>query len=123
MQKLYDRAYKTKTEINSPVKWANRNGGYMTKTHKIKLYEEFADAVLCGDKNFEIRHNDRGYQKGDHIIFDVVESSSMGAFHVDHPLNSLEYEITYVLSGWHIDQDYVVFGITPFISCEEGLDY
>ena len=43
----------------------------MIKTHKIKIDEEFADAVLCGDKNFEIRKNDRGYQKGDHVIFDV----------------------------------------------------
>ena len=87
----------------------------MIKTHKIKIDEEFADAVLCGDKNFEIRKNDRGYQKGDHVIFDVVDISVdisiCGATHLDHPLNDLEFEITYVLNGWHVEQDYVVFGI------------
>ena len=36
-------------------------------THKIKLREEYADAVFSGDKSFEIRYNDRGYQKGDRI--------------------------------------------------------
>ena len=86
----------------------------MIKTHKIKIDEEFADAVLCGDKNFEIRKNDRGYQKGDHVIFDVVgifDISIWGKTHLDHPLNDLEFEITYVLNGWHVEQDYVVFGI------------
>ena len=83
----------------------------MIKTHKIKLDEEFADAVLCGDKNFEIRKNDRGYQKGDHVIFDVVDNSICGTTHIDHALNYLEFEITYVLNGWHVEQDYVVFGI------------
>ena len=83
----------------------------MVATHKIKIYEEFADAVLSGDKNFEIRKNDRGYQKGDHVIFDVCDSNSIGVFHIDHPLNGIEFEITYVLNGWHIEQDYVVFGI------------
>lgn len=83
----------------------------MEKTHKIKIDEEFADAVLCGDKNFEIRKNDRGYQKGDHVIFDVVDVSIFGTTHLDHPLNDLEFEITYVLNGWHVEQDYVVFGI------------
>ena len=29
-------------------------------THEIKLREEYADAVLSGDKCFEVRENDRG---------------------------------------------------------------
>ena len=32
------------------------------KTHKIKLLLNFCDDVLSGDKRFEIRENDRGYQ-------------------------------------------------------------
>ncbi len=30
------------------------------KVHEIKIYESYADAVLSGEKNFEIRYNDRG---------------------------------------------------------------
>ena len=33
--------------------------------HQIKILESFADAVYSGEKNFEVRKNDRGYQKGD----------------------------------------------------------
>ena len=75
--------------------------------HKIKLQKEFAEAVLIGDKAFEVRYNDRGYQKGDQIIFDVRD----GSFLINHPLNDKTYEITYVLNGWGIKEDYVVFGI------------
>lgn len=34
------------------------------KTHKLKLDIAFCDVILSGEKSFEIRKNDRGYQKG-----------------------------------------------------------
>ena len=76
-------------------------------THHIKIQKEYADAVASGDKAFEVRYNDRGYQRGDHVIFQVMD----GGFQEYHPLNSKEYEITYVLSGFHIEENYVVFAI------------
>ena len=79
------------------------------RTHRIKLLDEFADDVLEGRKTFEIRKNDRGYQKGDHVIFEVITKS--GAVCTQHHLNYREYEITYVLSGWGIKNGYVAFGI------------
>lgn len=75
--------------------------------HNIKLQKEFADAVMNGDKNFEVRYNDRGYQKGDRVIFDVRD----GMFQIHHSLNYKNYEITYVFSGCGIEAGYVVFGI------------
>lgn len=78
------------------------------KLHKIKLREEFADDVLCGNKCFEVRENDRGYQKGDLIQFMVVDSMTLTQY---HELNDVIFEITYVLSGWGIKDGYVVFGI------------
>ena len=79
------------------------------RTHRIKLLDEFADDVLEGRKPFEIRENDRGYQKGDHVIFEVITKG--GAACAQHQLNGREYEITYVLNGWGIKNGYVVFGI------------
>lgn len=81
-------------------------------THKIKIRESFADAVNRGDKTFEVRKNDRGYQKGDVVQF-VVLYDSDGLEMINHPLNEKEYEITYVLSGWGIEDGYCVFGIKP----------
>ncbi len=34
------------------------------KTHLIKILEDHYDLVLAGTKTFEIRLNDRAYQKG-----------------------------------------------------------
>ena len=77
--------------------------------HGIKLLETFADAVLEGRKNFEVRENDRGYQRGDMVRFIVVDKTGK---RVKHPLESEIFVITYVLSGWGIRDGFVVFGIS-----------
>lgn len=79
-------------------------------THKIKILESFANAVLSGDKKFEVRKNDRGYQKGDFIEFVVLYDSDKLEM-TSHPLMKHLYIITYVLSGWGIEDGYCVFGI------------
>lgn len=33
--------------------------------HHLKLDSHYFDAVASGDKNFEVRRDDRGFQKGD----------------------------------------------------------
>ena len=78
--------------------------------HYIKIRQSFADAVYFGEKTFEVRKNDRGYQKGDVVWFKVLYDSDKLEM-TCHPLNSVPYEITYVLSGWGIEDGYVVFGI------------
>lgn len=70
-------------------------------THNIKLDISFCDLVYSGVKTFEVRRNDRNYQIGDLICFQPVE----------HPVNDKIYEITYVLSGWGIQEGFVVFAI------------
>lgn len=50
--------------------------------HKIKIEKPYADAVLSGDKTFEIRYDDRGYQKGDVIEFNVIDNNDI---EINHP--------------------------------------
>lgn len=73
--------------------------------HCIKILDTFANAVYNGEKTFEIRENDRGYQRGDTVTFRVIPEN------IYHGLNSKVFGITYVLSGWGIKEGYVVFGI------------
>jgi len=77
--------------------------------HEIKIQKEFAEAVFHGEKTFEIRNNDRGYQKGDLISFKVMD----GYFNnLTHPLNDMTFEITYVLGSFvGLAPDYVAFAI------------
>lgn len=46
------------------------------KTHDLKLSVEFCDAVLSGEKTFEVRKNDRGFQTGDLIRFIPTDGKS-----------------------------------------------
>lgn len=80
-------------------------------THYIKLNETFEYPVLNGDKNFEIRKNDRGYNKGDLIQFRVVNDEGLI---IGSKLDNILYEITYVINGWGLKEDYVVFGIKEY---------
>lgn len=76
--------------------------------HRVKIQQEFADAVMSGEKTFEIRMNDRGYQKGDLIRFQVMDGYISNT---SHSLNDKVYEITYVLSGWGLCDGYVGLAI------------
>lgn len=80
----------------------------MAQTHYIKLRFEYAGAVLCGDKNFEIRYNDRGYQKGDLVRFSVVDEEGN---RMNHEINHEMFEISYLVHGYGLKDDWCVFGI------------
>jgi len=80
--------------------------------HELKILSSFVRPILNGEKIFEIRENDRGFQKGDMVQFKVVsddwtrQNSSL--------VNELErriFEITYVINGWGLKNGFVAFGI------------
>lgn len=78
-------------------------------THELKIGREFADAIEAGEKNFELRKNDRGYQKGDSVLFHVIDRD--GNELPEHGLLGVEFTITYVLGGWGLRPEFCAFGI------------
>lgn len=88
------------------------------KIHEVKIYESYADSVLSGEKTFEIRNNDRGYQKGDRLRFEVKDDKGVHGI-LTHGLNNKEYEITYVHGGLGLKEGYVALAIK---AVEEGTD-
>ena len=76
--------------------------------HKIKLNMNYESAVLSGEKNFEVRYNDRGYQKGDKVVFDVVDKSGNK---IPSPLDGDPFEITYLIHGYGLEHGWCAFGI------------
>ena len=86
------------------------------QTHNIKLNCKYADVVMNGDKNFIIRYNDREYQRGDRVIFTVVNDSKLT---VAHPLNREVFTITYLVHGYGLQDNWCVFGIKPFADKED----
>lgn len=80
--------------------------------HELKIKSEFAKSILTGDKTFEIRENDRGFQKGDRINFKVILDD--WALRNGDTVKEFEHKlfvITYVLNGWGLKNGFVVFGI------------
>lgn len=76
--------------------------------HSLKILCGFADDVLDGNKPFEIRYNDRNYQKDDFIKFSVIDA---GGKRLRHSLNNELFKITYVLDGWGLEKGYVALGL------------
>ena len=75
----------------------------MKVTHYLKIEDKFLEDVLSGNKTFEVRVNDRAFQKGDLIVFRKPTDP-----------NSFvrgTATISYVLSGYGIKEDWVVFGL------------
>lgn len=78
------------------------------RIHELDIFRDFADEVVCGDKTFEIRKDDRNFYVGDFIRFVAVDEN---CFKIEHPINSRFYKITYILGGYELMDDYVVLAI------------
>lgn len=81
------------------------------KTHDIKAWPHFFDALERGDKNFEIRRNDRAYAVGDTLRIRKYDPSF--GLYGEPPLL---FVVTYVMT----DEDFpaimpgfVIMGIKP----------
>ena len=79
---------------------------------KLKIETQFADEIVSGMKNFEIRcESDKVFQKGDSVEFLVNPVDLRYPPKEDHPLTGRIYDITYVLHGWGLREDYCAFAI------------
>ena len=88
--------------------------------HRLKIERCFADAILSGEKTFEIRKNDRGFQNGDTIQFLVYNVyGTVKDYDPWHDLHKKFYRITYILSGWGLEPGYVALAIKPLAEADE----
>lgn len=78
-------------------------------THELKLQEQFCQDKLDGNKPFEVRENDRNFQKGDLIKYIPVDKSGIRTFRY-RELEEKTYQITCVISYWGMKEGYVAFG-------------
>lgn len=83
-------------------------------THRLKVLIKYADAIINGIKTFEVRKNDRGYEVGDKIVFNVVADDCHSFKEAAmHPLNGATYRIDYILDDFEgLAQKYVALAIS-----------
>lgn len=86
-------------------------------THKVKCWIDYYNAIERGDKNFDVRRDDRGYRRGDTLVLEkfdskkhmyVYESANIGSLPVH-----MERTISYILTGgqFGIEPGYVVLAL------------
>jgi uncharacterized protein YqfB (UPF0267 family) len=74
------------------------------KTHELKILDCFYAEVICGNKTYEIRGNDRNFQQGDAVVLREINDDR------DYTGRSCKAEIGYVCDyGQPIGQ--VVFSL------------
>jgi hypothetical protein len=87
--------------------------------HDLKTWPEFFDAVDRGEKTFEVRRDDRGFQVGDTLVLERWQPAGDGSgSYVDRegirtprPAR-IDVRVTYKLAGgrFGIDPNYCVLG-------------
>ena len=85
----------------------------MPTVHKLKCWTPYYRAILAGEKKFDVRRDDRGFQKGDYVQLEQYEP---GQGYVCDPDDNIPYsfekKIEYILTGgqFGIEPGYVVLG-------------
>ena len=76
--------------------------------HKLKTLPPYWNAVDRGEKNFEVRRNDRGFQKGDVLELNYYDPAE--CWMRREPIHK---RVTYVLTGgqFGLEPGYVVMGL------------
>lgn len=83
------------------------------REHKLKTWPNYWDAVASGEKNFEVRKDDRGFQKGDVLILQKYEIGYGYLTEAPHAIKELRRRVTWILTGgqFGIEPGYVVMGL------------
>lgn len=84
----------------------------MSVTHELKTLSPYWEAVQRGEKTFEVRRDDRGFQKGDTLRLYRTDSVSEIGWKCNR---WLDRRITYILTGGQlgIEPGFVVMGLAP----------
>lgn len=86
-----------------------------TIEHILKTLPNYWDAVQSGAKTFEVRRDDRGFQRGDILVLRRLRPQYPHAFDADvnGEYRELRKRISYVLTGgqFGIELGFVVMGL------------
>lgn len=78
------------------------------KTHKLKTWTEYFQAMRFGIKRFEVRKNDRDFQVGDFLYFEEWLPETK-----EYTGEKIVVEVAYILHGgqFGIEEGYCVMSI------------
>ena len=99
------------------------------RTHFLKTLAPYYDAVKAGMKTFEVRKDDRGFQKGDRVVLvrttghysrdkSIIYDAENGKYVSD----KLEFDIGWVLTGgqFGLEPGFVAFSLATPTEPDDG---
>jgi len=86
------------------------------RAHELKTWPEYFEQIWNGTKTFEVRKNDRGYQKGDTVILREWDKSKNTIDSHKYTGRKIKATIGFVLSEMQQD-GYVTFSLLDIEKC------
>lgn len=71
----------------------------MSTEHVLKTIEPYFSAVASGEKTFELRRNDRAYQKGDTLVLVDTSKCNCGTVECERGRPPIRRVVTFVYAG------------------------
>ncbi|WP_211252306.1 DUF3850 domain-containing protein [Marinobacterium jannaschii] len=92
--------------------------------HVLKTDPDVFQLSWDGLKDYEIRYNDRDYQVGDHLElqetkFSGAEMALLDEYCVEFTGCVLHCEITHVLSGYGLQEGWVILSLKPVVALSD----
>ena len=87
--------------------------------HELKTLPEYFERIFNGEKNFEVRKNDRGFQKGDKVILREYDPKNRGVLERhNYTGREITADIGFVLSEYQ-KEGYVTFSLLNITQTNE----
>lgn len=87
---------------------ATKMRGFEMTEHEINLEQFYLEALLDGSMAFVVWMNERGYQKGDILVFHNERTCQNDLSHTN---GLMRFAVTYVHSGYGVKDGFVVMGV------------
>lgn len=86
----------------------------MATEHILKTLPQYWDAVERGDKTFEVRRDDRGFQRGDTVVLRRLPEDGTN-YARGHSFPTIRRTIGWILTGgqFGVEPGYVVLALHP----------
>lgn len=87
----------------------------MERIHKLKVWPEYWDVLASGEKKFEVRRDDRGFQRGDVLLLQRTHeiSHNVELDYRGQPMYEIRKRVGWILTGgqFGIEPGYVVMSL------------
>lgn len=75
--------------------------------HELKILPEYFEAVVSGEKRFEVRKDDRGYEVGDALLLREIGRSAEAPY----TGREVEVDVLYIYRGEYCRSEYCIMSI------------